>query len=305
MKTARNVLLFTLALVGLFIYVSASLTRISGSTPGAPVSAEISAAFGETLFWGKGKCGTCHSIGNQGSAVRCPNLGVSPEFKEPVAIRAADRRRGMPAIAYLVESIYDPDAFVVPGYSRGLMKPIHKPPIALSHVEIAAVVAYLWSHGGQEVTPEVVSQIQRQQQPFRTAVTRVSGEEAGAALRIPEGDPQTGFKVFKEMECYECHRIKNFKFPGSEESTGKGPDLTGIGEIQTREYLFESVLNPNAVVVRGPGYTGEDGKSKMPEFHDVMTVRQLQDLAAFLSSLKADSAAAQFAGGEDQKGKEE
>jgi mono/diheme cytochrome c family protein len=48
-------------------------------------------------------------------------------------------------------------------------------------------------------------------------------------------------------------------------------------------------MNPNAVIDPGAkekGYLGEDGKSKMPDYGDILTVRQVTDLAAYLSSLK-------------------
>jgi mono/diheme cytochrome c family protein len=31
---------------------------------------------------------------------------------------------------------------------------------------------------------------------------------------------------------------------------------------------------------------GEDGKSKMPDYSDILTVKQVADLAAYLASLK-------------------
>jgi len=37
-------------------------------------------------------------------------------------------------------------------------------------------------------------------------------------------------------------------------------------------YLLESVINPNAVIVEGPGYTGVDGRSIMPSYADRLTV---------------------------------
>jgi hypothetical protein len=38
------------------------------------------------------------------------------------------------------------------------------------------------------------------------------------------------------------------------------------------------------------GYAGADGKSKLPEYNDTFTVRQLADLTAYLTSLKAGGA---------------
>lgn len=55
------------------------------------------------------------------------------------------------------------------------------------------------------------------------------------------------------------------------------------------EFYAESIVNPNAVIApedKARGYLGEDGKSKMPDYSDVLTVKQLADLAIYLASLK-------------------
>jgi mono/diheme cytochrome c family protein len=36
------------------------------------------------------------------------------------------------------------------------------------------------------------------------------------------------------------------------------------------------------------GFLGPDGKSRMPSYSDVLTVKQVADLAAYLNSLKRD-----------------
>jgi mono/diheme cytochrome c family protein len=68
-------------------------------------------------------------------------------------------------------------------------------------------------------------------------------------------------------------------------SSGLGPDLTGAGDHHPAGYLLESVINPNAVIVEGPGYTGPDGRSIMPSYADRLTVAELLDLVAYLRSL--------------------
>lgn len=67
-----------------------------------------------------------------------------------------------------------------------------------------------------------------------------------------------------------------------------------MGQNHPAEYLAESILNPNRVLIEGPGFTGPDGLSKMPEYADTMTLRQLIDLVAYLKSLTT--------GGPDQGG---
>jgi hypothetical protein len=67
--------------------------------------------------------------------------------------------------------------------------------------------------------------------------------------------------------------------------TGPGPDLSGMGHHHPPGYLLESVLNPNAVVVEGRGYSDARGRSVMPELARDLTVAELLDLVAYLRAL--------------------
>jgi hypothetical protein len=83
--------------------------------------------------------------------------------------------------------------------------------------------------------------------------------------------------------------VKGESFPtAAKGAEDVGPELTGMGSHHPPEYLAESLVNPNAVIVSGPGYTGSDGLSRMPDYGDVLTVRQLIDLVAYIKSLTAD-----------------
>ena len=92
----------------------------------------------------KGLCLTCHTIGKAGGALRFPDLAG-------VGDRAKTRKPGYDDIHYLAESLYHPDAFIVPGINPG-MPTINKPPIGLTDKEILCVIAWLQSLGG---TPSV------------------------------------------------------------------------------------------------------------------------------------------------------
>ena len=59
------------------------------------------AARGETIFWGKGQCGNCHVVSGKGKA-------IGPDLSR------AGRQR---SVAYLRESLVDPNADVAPGYN--------------------------------------------------------------------------------------------------------------------------------------------------------------------------------------------
>ena len=61
------------------------------------------------------------------------------------------------------------------------------------------------------------------------------------------GDAQEGRKIFFELAeagCLRCHKING-------EGGEVGPDLTGLGTRQSREYILESVLFPNKQIAAG------------------------------------------------------
>lgn len=95
---------------------------------------------GKEIAEGKGLCSTCHTVGRSG-ALRFPDL-------DGIGARAASRRPGHSDVDYLAESIYDPNLYIVPGFTAG-MPVINKPPIGLNDQEILAVIAYLQSLGGK------------------------------------------------------------------------------------------------------------------------------------------------------------
>ncbi|MFQ5631146.1 MAG: c-type cytochrome, partial [bacterium] len=143
-------------IVGGFIYVCVVITRISGAGGAAGAAiAGVNPEAGEAIFWGKGKCHTCHSIGGRGSGIRCPNLGDS-EFGSVIGIRAEERalKRAAQGAAmssatdYLVESLAEPGAHVVEGF-KNEMPYVYLPPIALNPDEVKAVISYLQSQGGE------------------------------------------------------------------------------------------------------------------------------------------------------------
>jgi mono/diheme cytochrome c family protein len=116
---------------------------------------------------------------------------------------------------------------------------------------------------------------------------RHGGVPPGWRLRVPPGDPKEGREVFSKLECFTCHAVKGGGFPpASKERDDVGPELTGMGSHHPAEYFAEAIMNPNAVIVTGAGHTGPDGLSRMPDYAEVLTVRELIDLVAYLGSLK-------------------
>jgi mono/diheme cytochrome c family protein len=106
---------------------------------------------------------------------------------------------------------------------------------------------------------------------------------------LGKGDAAEGRALFVEIECYKCHEIKGEKFPNvSADEKDVGPELSQMAGMHPIEFFAESIANPDAVIdadAKEQGYVGADGKSKMPSFADVLTVKQLADLATYLASL--------------------
>ena len=116
--------------------VTATFATLAPTTPGASVAVSGTASSptierGKSLFYAKG-CISCHT------KFAAPGSGASvgPDLTG-LAARAADRKPGMSAQAYVRESLQTPSAFSVPGYSATM------PDLGLSDEEVAALSAFL------------------------------------------------------------------------------------------------------------------------------------------------------------------
>src|SRR5437867_870434 len=103
----------------------------------------------------------------------------------------------------------------------------------------------------------------------------------GWVFRRRAGNPRRGRDVFARLECFRCHRLRGESYPPP---SGAGPELTGIGGHHPRSYIAESILDPNTVIIEGPGYMGPDGRSTMPDYRDALSVADLLDLVAYLET---------------------
>jgi len=120
--------------------------------------------------------------------------------------------------------------------------------------------------------------------PFRVSMDelhRQGGVPKGWTFVPPPGDAARGRQVFARHACFACHTVSGEPFPAA---TGAGPELAGVGAHHPAGYILESILNPNAVVVKGAGYTGPDGRSIMPDYRGQLSVSDLIDLVAYLKS---------------------
>ena len=242
-SNVMKLLTFSLAVIWFYAFVASlvpesstavNLTELDWSDP------EAVAEQGALVFNGKGQCSACHTVDTSAPPGRCPDL-------TDIGVNAASRVPGMDARTYLIESLYEPANYLVPGYGK-IMPEIWKAPIALSHVEIQAVIAYLESQGG-EIDPT----------PFEEPIDRKDTAVAAAALPpLLTGDPELGKKVFVSAACISCHAVQGIESPAAGETTTDfevvtAPDLSEIAAFNDMRYLEESILIPNAQIVSGYG----------------------------------------------------
>ena len=127
---------------------------------------------GREIMEGKGICLTCHTIGKTG-ALRFPDLAG-------IGVNAKNRVPGMSDVEYLAQSMYEPTAFVVPGFPPA-MPPVNQPPIGLTDQEILAVIAALQTLGG---TPTVTLKTTHR---YYNGAAAPGGTPAPAAAPAPGG----------------------------------------------------------------------------------------------------------------------
>ena len=214
--------------------VTATLTELDWDDPEAVIE------FGEAIFKSKGQCSACHTLDTSAPKGRCPDL-------TDIGNNAANREPGKDARTYLIESLYEPGKYLVPGYGK-IMPEVWKNPIALTKVEIAAVIAFLQSQGG-EADPT----------PFDEPIDRAEvGTTAEALPPLLTGDPEEGKRVFIDAACISCHEIQGLENPKAGEvnedfEVVTAPKLTEIAAFNEPRYIEESILLPDAIIVSGYG----------------------------------------------------
>src|SRR5262245_18913630 len=145
---------FVSIVLGLFTLVSLSIPQMA-SLPPVEEKFDIAtvktptdlATIGQKVFFSKGQCALCHTIGPSESA-RCPDLkGIGAKLSRE----------------FLYESLTQPQAYIYQDYRvEGMAKEypatmpyINKNPIGLSKNEILAVIAFLQQMSGEPISVAV------------------------------------------------------------------------------------------------------------------------------------------------------
>lgn len=230
---------------------------------------------GKGIAQGKGICLTCHTIGRSG-ALRFPDL-------EGIGARAATRNPALTELGYLVQSLYEPDAYVVEGFNPG-MPIINKAPIGLTDDEILTVIAYLQSLGG---TPSVTMETRHAyngggEEDVAEAVADAGQETTSAA----QGTAAVGGdSLFKGYGCAECHSTDS---PASGEAQ-PARSLYDVGIRLNHNAILASILDPDNIPTLS-GTAGQEKKAAMKRagVYNKATLEEIQAIAEFLATQKGE-----------------
>lgn len=203
------------------------------------ITMEQYVAIGDKIFHGKGTCTLCHkAVGGRAPDLAAVGSRAETRVKEPEY-----KGKATTGEEYIHESMLEPSAYVVAGFGKpgtndtvSPMPHINKGAIGLSDVEIGAVIAFLQTWAGVDVTVAL---------PTGAAP---EAEDAPAEIKLAA----TPGEAFQKFECVMCHMV-----PGVEEGGDLGPDLRTVSEragsrkkgMSADAYLFESITKPNAFIV--------------------------------------------------------
>ncbi|MBF0623182.1 MAG: cytochrome c [Magnetococcales bacterium] len=248
LRTFLRIFVFVLLVVGIYAYVGQLVPQFEEHPPKkkvitAQTGRKELVAIGQELLRGKGGCLICHKDSETGNT-RGPDL-------RQAAVHAPTRRPGLDGEAYLLESLRDPEAFLVEGYPK-MMSSALKPPANLTPAEVKAVVAYLQSLGGVEVSTVVTEDDAAQSQRAAKAVHR-------------------GRALMDQHACTGCHKVEG-------EGGDAAPDLTRVAERHPPAELLRKLNDPAAWTA--PGFDA----GIMPSFAEIPEGDR-QEIVAYLAGL--------------------
>lgn len=208
---------------------------------------------GRALFLGRGGCIECHRVGGEGEAQRGPDLtGV------------ASRNPELPDAVYVAQSMVDPDALVVDGFAKGVMKRPDQPPIAFTDDEIVAVIAFLLDERARAADLDAARE---QLQPLRTARDARKQHEWVERrldlLRFDDADRKRGAALYAALGCGLCHENPELKVPS----------LRGVGKrLPLRELARWIIAPPHG--------------TRMPSYEREVRNEELRDLCSHVFALE-------------------
>lgn len=274
MNNALKIFGFTVLVLAFYAYVGQMVPQERKNPPqttelSADMSTEEMVDVGQGIFENKGTCQTCHAVVEGEGTGRFPNL-------HDIGAIAADRRENYDDVEYLAESMYEPNAYVVEGYTPA-MPQVNQPPIDLSDREIKAIIAYLQSLGGTpSITMETTLKYESDDGASAESAAPASApSETESAAASPT--PATAEEVFNEYLCNTCHLL-------DDPADKVGPSLYDIGNRMSRAEIYEEIMNPDASVREGYPEGTMKVTLEQAGFYEEVSAQELQRLVDLLAS---------------------
>jgi hypothetical protein len=114
-----------------------------------------------------------------------------------------------------------------------------------------------------------------------------TGRKGSAGFHVPDGDPEKGRAVFVSLRCYSCHRVPGVDMPPPTAQPESVVELGGRVPVpRTDGEIVASIIDPSHRLTAGNGraVVATGRLSRMGDFGESMTVRELVDLTAFVQS---------------------
>ena len=104
-------------------------------------------------------------------------------------------------------------------------------------------------------------------------------------FKLPDGDANAGREAFVYMQCHQCHTVSGDDFPPVEFAEEPYVHLGGpVTRVKTYGQLVTAIIHPSDKLIKGYDReaVSEDGESKMYNYNEYMTVKELVDIVMYL-----------------------
>ena len=120
---------------------------------------------------------------------------------------------------------------------------------------------------------------------FVLGITGCTPEARG--FKLPPGNAEAGMQTFQELGCNQCHSVGSIA-RNAESTSELDVQLGGpVGRVKTYGDLLTSIIHPSHRILKTyppQDVATEAGTSRMRDYSETMTVKQLVNLVTFLES---------------------
>ncbi len=104
---------------------------------------------------------------------------------------------------------------------------------------------------------------------------------------LSEGNPEAGQKAFVRLRCNACHWVQNEPNLTSPVAEKLGPMLGWKQADYSPGWIANSFVSPSHTIAFNSDGEADGGElSRMGDFKDTMTVREMMDIVSYIKSLR-------------------